>query len=223
MAARDEDSKRMASRTTENPGVGVLGGTFDPPHLGHLIAAQAALHQLQLGRILFIPNRKPPHKANRLVTSFDDRVEMVRLAIAANPAFHLDLREIERPGPSYALDTLRSIQQELKPDTELMFILGFDALRELETWHEPDALVAEFRFAVLDRPGDEGGTRDEAAWQGLEQRFPTLRPATQFIRMPRIDISSHEIRRRVRAGQPIRYMVPRTVELYIRERGLYGR
>jgi nicotinate-nucleotide adenylyltransferase len=201
--------------------VGVLGGTFDPIHLGHLITVAGVQDQLCLDHVLFVPNRQPPHKTEHPVTRFRDRVAMVRLAIASNPTFRLDLTEIERPGPSYAVETLRTLRARLEADRELVFILGLDALLELDTWHEPDALLAENSLVAMDRPRDDDSLA--GGLDALATRFPTIRSRARLVAVPGIEISSSDIRRRVAQGRSIRYLVPEAVEDYIRERGLYAR
>lgn len=203
--------------------IGVLGGTFDPIHFGHLIVAEEVRCRLNLWRVLFLPNREPPHKGAEAVTRHEDRAAMVRLAIASNPMFKLDLTEVERPGPSYALDTLRVLRDRYGSDVQLVFILGFDAVLELETWHEPHSLLNEFPLALMDRPLETDAASDErkAAWARLERRFPGMRERITEVEVPQIAISSSDVRLRIAGGRSIRYLVPLEVEDYIRERGLY--
>jgi nicotinate-nucleotide adenylyltransferase len=202
--------------------IGVIGGTFDPPHIGHLIAAAEVKYRLDLSDILFIPNRRPPHKTDREVTRFEDRVAMARLAIESNLSFKLDLIEIERPGLSYALDTLRLLRERFGSGTNLTFLLGIDAFLEFDTWHEPDALLAEFELAVMDRPAERSDeARRAAEWKQITERFPSVRERVTTVEVPLIGVSSGNIRRRVAKGRSIRYLVPYEVELYIRERRLY--
>lgn len=206
---------------TRRERIGVFGGTFDPIHIGHLISGEEVRHRLRLDRLLFLPNREPPHKTDYSITPIQDRLAIVRLAIRPNRAFHLDLTEIERPGPSYAVDTLRELRRKLGDEGNLFFILGYDALLGLETWHEPDALLNECRLAVMDRPDPSGNGRKDD-WERLERRFPGIRHRIEILHVPQIGVSSRDIRRRVAGGEPIRYQVPLDVEDYIRERGLYN-
>lgn len=185
--------------------LGVLGGTFDPPHLGHLILASEAHHALSLARVLWIPAGCPPHKRDRVVTPADVRLAMTRAATAGDQRFEVDDREIRRPGPSYTIDTLRELRAE-HPEAELVLLLGRDAALDLPTWHEPDAILATARVAVVDRAGREG----------IPIPYPHL-----WIPIPRIDISAREIRRRVAAGAPVRYWVPPAVEEIIHRAALY--
>ena len=200
--------------------VGVLGGTFDPIHTGHLAAANEVRHQLGLEIVLFIPNRIPPHKLDRPVTREEDRTAMVRLAVASNPTFDLDTAELDRAGPSYSLETLRGLRRRYGEDVDLVFMVGIDALRELHTWHEPDAILAEFGLVVMDR-ADEGRDGQVDAFNEVAAHFSNIREQTRIVHVPQLAISSAEIRRRVREGAPIRYLVPLEVEDYIGERGLY--
>ena len=202
------------------PLIGVLGGTFDPIHVGHLITAESVRCGLGLESVLFVPNREPPHKLDHRVAAVEDRVEMVRLAIGANPGFQLELTEVERPGPSYAIDTLRSLREKHGQTAELIFILGRDALFGLPNWHEPDDLLSEFRVAVMTRP--IAGADWEAAMPSLRQRFRSLDERMVLVDVPEIEISSQDIRARLAAGQSIRYLVSREVEEYIYRHNLYG-
>jgi nicotinate-nucleotide adenylyltransferase len=201
---------------TSRRGIGVFGGTFDPIHIGHLAAAEDARAQLDLQKILFIPNNVPPHKRDQRVSIAGDRVRMVELAIADNTGFELCTIELERPGPSYTLDTLRLLRSRLGSDVHLTFLTGCDSLLFLHTWHQPDALLAEFELVFLARPTD-----DPIDWERIEARFPEIRKQTRTIQIPLLEISAQELRRRVRAGLPIRYYVTAPVEAYIREHALY--
>lgn len=196
--------------------IGVLGGTFDPVHVGHLAAAEDAAYALALDLVLFVPNHVPPHKRGRQVTGAAERAAMVELAIAGNPLFALSRIELERPGPSYTLDTLRALRGELEATAHLFFLVGCDAVPELHSWHEPDALLREFTLVILERP-----TGSAVDWEAVERRFPLMRRQVRICRIPQLEISSREIRQRVAEGRPIRYYVPGAVEDYIRERGLY--
>ena len=196
--------------------VGVLGGTFDPIHIGHLAAAQDVAHHLSLDRVLFVPNRRPPHKTGQPVSDVADRVEMVRLAVADNPLFELSLVEIERPGLSYTLDTLRELRSSLGANSDLYFLVGCDALPTLHVWHQPETILEEFRMIVMDRP-----TGTQVDWGEIEARFPRIRSQVQVVHVMQLEVSSREIRERAETGAPIRYYVVPPVERYILERGLY--
>jgi nicotinate-nucleotide adenylyltransferase len=166
--------------------------------------------------VLFLPNKVPPHKQGQRVTDVKDRVAMVRLAIEDNVRFELSLIEMERPGPSYTLDTMRLLRRQFGPSTQLYFLVGCDALSELHTWHEPDALLQEFRLAVMERPIEH-----PVNWEVIEQRFPKIRTQVETVPVAHLDISGADLRHRVREGRPIRYQVVPAVERYIDERGLY--
>jgi nicotinate-nucleotide adenylyltransferase len=199
--------------------LGVLGGTFDPPHLGHLLVAQEVHHRLSLDRVLWIPAATPPHKKDREVTPGELRLEMVHAAIAGDDRFEASDVELRRGGLSYTVDTLRALRGLRGSDgpggepsashaasPELYLILGSDQLRELDTWREPDEVKRLATLVGFARAGEEA-----PAMEGAE-----------VVEVPRIDISSTEVRRRVGAGEPIGYMVPGGVEAVIRREGLYG-
>jgi nicotinate-nucleotide adenylyltransferase len=197
--------------------LGVLGGTFDPPHVGHLILAEVARTSLKLERVLFVPAGDPWRKANQHVTPAEHRLEMLRLVLASDPWFEVCRLEVERPGPSYTVDTLEALHSQHGPGVELYFILGEDALHDLPNWKDPERIVALAWLAVAPRPhGGESGIVDlQAAVPGLPERVVPLP-------MPTIDISSTGLRARARAGMSLRYLVPLAVEDYIRRHGLYA-
>lgn len=197
--------------------VGVFGGTFDPIHLGHLVAAEDAAHELSLDRVLFVPNAVPPHKRDREVSSAMHRIAMVELGIADNRHFSLSLVEIERGGPSYTLDTMRELRTRFGSEVRLFFVVGCDALPQLHTWHEPEALLEEFEVVIADRPS--GGKPID--WAPVEARFPGIRDRVPIIHVAQLEISGVDIRERVRTARPIRYQVPPPVDRYIREQSLY--
>lgn len=195
--------------------IGIFGGTFDPPHLGHLILAAEAHYRLELDRLLWVLTPHPPHKVGRQVTPLEDRLAMVEAAIAGDPAFELSRVDIDRPAPHYALDTL-NLLREAHPGDALIYLLGGDSLRDLPTWHRPLALVrACDAIGVMRRPCDR------VDLSGLEAMLPGLSAKVQFIDAPRLEISSREIRRRIREGEPFRYYLPVRVYETIQARGLY--
>ena len=196
--------------------VGILGGTFDPIHYGHLVIAEDARVALQLEKVLFIPAREPPHKTKGSYSPFRDRVRMTELAIAGNPYFELCLIEAKRPGPSYSVDTLRELQATLGPGAELYFIVGMDSLSSILTWHQPKELISLCRLVVAERAGYQVDVSE------LERALPGLRERMVLIDTPELSISSTDLEHRVRCGLPIRYQVPSNVERYIREHGLYA-
>lgn len=201
----------MHSRT-----IGVFGGTFDPIHIGHLAVAQDAAVALNLDQVLFVPNRIPPHKRHGRVSPAAERSAMVRLAIADNPLFAFSSIELDRDGPSYTLDTMRALKSGVGRAATLVFMTGCDSLLGLHSWHQPDALMDEFDLVFLARPTDA-----PIDWPGLQARFPGIRERVRTIAVPQLEISSHELRRRVAAGEPIRYYVLPAVERYIVEQALY--
>ncbi len=196
-------------------GVGIVGGTFDPVHWGHLLLAEQARDQLSLARVLFVPAGMPWRKAGRPVSPVHHRVAMLRLALEGSP-FELSLLEVERPGPSYTVDTLRELRA-LIPEAQLYFVLGQDALLDLPNWHDPGGILELAMLAVASRP-DHG--REEAL-RHVEACLPGVRERVVWLEMPVLGISGSDIRRRVREGRSIRYLVPASVEEYILRHGLY--
>jgi nicotinate-nucleotide adenylyltransferase len=186
--------------------IGIFGGTFDPPHIGHLIVAQDAWAALGLDRVLFVPAAAPPHKADRVITPAALRLELLRAAVAGDPRFEVSDLELRRAGPSYTVDTLRELHR-LYPGTELFFLLGVDQFRDLHTWREPAEVARLATLVVVARGGEPVEPRPDLSYRLLE--------AT------RIDISATAIRERVRMGDPIRYLVPDGVAAAIGREGLY--
>ena len=196
--------------------VGVLGGTFDPIHIGHLVAAEEVRAQLGLDRVVFVPAGLPPHKLTDDVSQVDHRLAMVKLAIASNPYFTVSRVDIDRFGPCYTVDTIELLRDEWgSPDVELYFIMGSDSLADILTWRKPERLIRLCRLAVMERPGYRVDM-DE-----LERLLPGITSRVHFINSPQLDISSTDIQRRVREGLPIKYQVPEAVEDYICEHELY--
>lgn len=189
--------------------VGIFGGTFDPIHLGHLIVAEQARDRLRLDRIVFVPARVPPHKRGA-VAGAEHRYRMTCLAAGDNPGFEVSDVELRREGPSYTVDTLRAFRAISPGDAQLHLLLGADSARDLEQWKDVDALLEDSTVVVCGRPGV--GQDDLPARVG--------RRAT-FLATPLLEISSTEIRRLVREGGTVRYLVPVPVEEYIRSEGLY--
>jgi nicotinate-nucleotide adenylyltransferase len=195
--------------------LGILGGTFDPVHQGHLVLAAAAREELGLDRVLFMPAGQPWRKADRHITSAEDRLAMLRLALEGEETFEIALLELEREGPSYAADTLEVLQRD-HPNDELFFILGEDALVDLPNWARPGRILELAGLVVARRGRVERKAVDEAA-----QRLPGLLDRAVWLKMPLVDVSGTEIRERVRRGLPIGDAMPPAQEAYIRERGLY--
>jgi len=202
--------------------IGVLGGTFDPIHIGHLVVAEEARIKVGFNEVLFVPAGQPLLKPDRSITPADHRVEMVRCAIADNPHFKLCTLEVERPGPSYTVDTLTMLREQLGSEASLFFILGRDTLAELPSWKEPKKLVQLCRLVVAPRPvlsEVEGSSSKDL--QHLETEIPGLLDKVIQLDMPVIGISASGIRQRIAQGLSIRYLVPAEVEKYIAEQKVY--
>ena len=194
--------------------IGVFGGTFDPIHMGHLIVAEDARAALELDKVLFIPAGQPWFKSYRQITEARHRLAMVQLAVKDNPLFDVSDIEVERSGPSYTVDTLEELH-ELYSDAELIVILGLDALREIDRWHQPSRVFQLASVAGMARPG---ATLDPSV---LHAAIPGASSRMRLLDSALIDISGTDIRRRASAGQSIRYRVPVAVERYIYDNGLY--
>ncbi|MCS7250862.1 MAG: nicotinate-nucleotide adenylyltransferase [Anaerolineae bacterium] len=194
--------------------LGLLGGTFDPPHYGHLVLAEQARIQLDLDRVLFIPAAQPPHKPATEVTPIQHRLNMLARAIAGNPFFELSRADIDRPGPHYTVDLLAQLQIAY-PDVEFFFLMGSDSLVDLPRWREPYRLIQMAWLAVMPRPGYA------VHMLLLEQALPGISKRLIWLDAPFLDISSQDLRRRVGSGGSIRYLVPPDVEIYIYTHGLY--
>ncbi len=200
--------------------IGVLGGTFDPIHMGHLIIAEEVRARLYLDEVLFVPAGQPWLKLNNanVISPAEHRVEMVRLAIADEPCFKLSTMEIERPGPSYTVDTMAELDSQIGDGDKLFFILGWDNLIQLPQWYQPSLLVKLCRLVPLRRVGYPTPDLDS-----LEAAVPGLSQSLVMLDTPQIEISSSEIRARVARGLSIHQLVPEAVERYIIEHKLYVR
>ena len=196
--------------------VGAIGGTFDPPHYGHLVGAQEACALLGLDRVLFVPTGQPPHKLGEPVSTVDDRLRMTSLAIDGNTTFAISRADVDRPGPSYTVDLIPLLRREVGPNVELVFLIGMDSLRDLASWKDPEAILKQCRLIAFSRPGYLPVDLDE-----LDRAVPGARDRVTILRTPGVDISSTELRMRVSRHQPIRYLVPPNVESYIRQHELY--
>lgn len=198
--------------------IGILGGTFDPPHIGHLWLASLAADALALDRVLLMPAARPPHKGGQPISNAADRILMTRLAIADNPLLEISLVEMERSGPSYTVDSLRELQDHYGGSARLFLVMAADSLAQIDTWREPDRILQLAEWAVGPRPGS--ALPDRAA---LRDRFGKAADRIHLLEGPALQVSGTEIRRRVAAGRVIRYLVPAAVEELIRARGLYRR
>lgn len=205
----------VSSRPSAALRLGVLGGTFDPPHVGHLWLATLAADALGLDRVLFMVAAQPPHKRGRRISPSPDRLEMTRLAIAGDVTFELCPIELERPGPSFTIDSVAELQR-LYAGASLFLLMAADSLAQIDTWREPDRLLDMIEWAIGPRPGSPLPRRAE-----LRRRFGDAASRIHLLKGPSLDVSASEIRRRVAAGQAIRYLVPVAVEALIAERGLY--
>ena len=187
--------------------LGVMGGTFDPIHVGHLVTAEEALHQFSLDQVVFVPTGQPWMKEHDVVASADDRYRMTELGIEAEPRFRVSRIEVDRGGPTYTIDTLRTLRDD-EPGVELFFITGADAILEIMRWRDPEVVFDLAHFIAATRPG-------------YDMEPLAAHPDVSVMRIPALAISSTDIRERVREGSPIRFLVPQQVESYIRTAGLY--
>ncbi|MDT8897401.1 nicotinate-nucleotide adenylyltransferase [Thermanaerothrix sp. 4228-RoL] len=195
--------------------LGIFGGTFDPPHVGHLILASEAADQLHLDRVLWVLTPDPPHKRGQPITPLAIRLEMVMAAIQDDPSFELSRVEIDRPGPHYAVDTLR-ILHDLYPEDRLIYLIGGDSLRDLPTWRQPlEFLKACDGLGVMRRPGDA------VDLSYLEAVLPGLERKVMFVDAPLLEISSSQIRQRVAGGKAYRYYLPPQVYALVEKYRLY--
>lgn len=202
---------------------GILGGTFDPPHIGHLALAQEAHTRLKLDRVWFTPAAAPPHKRGQRISAAADRRAMVEHAIADDERFGLETVDLERAGPSYTVDTLRLLRERWGASTWIGFIIGWDMLLSLPTWHEPERTLSSLdAIIVTRRPGFTLADEDEQALAEVERRLPGLRSRLKMVSAPQLEVSSSDLRARVKQGLPIRYLTPDPVRAYITSRGLYA-
>ncbi|NHC39410.1 nicotinate-nucleotide adenylyltransferase [Bacillus sp. MM2020_1] len=185
--------------------VGILGGTFDPPHNGHLLIANEVLSTLQLDEIWFLPNQEPPHKKKSESISNEDRLQMLELAIGGNDAFRVETMELHRQGPSYTVDTMKMMNNQY-PDHQFFFIIGADMIEYLPKWHKIDELIKLVQFVGVERPSYSSQTD-----------YPVL-----YVNVPALDVSSSMIRDRVKNGKTVRYLLPDSVIQFIEEKHLYG-
>jgi nicotinate-nucleotide adenylyltransferase len=185
----------------------VMGGTFDPIHVGHLVTAEEALHQFSLDEVVFVPTGRPWMKEHEVVASPEDRFRMTEIGIEPEPRFRVSRMEVDRGGATYTIDTLRALRDE-EPGVELSFITGADAMREIMEWKEPETVFDLAHFIAATRPGYDIEAFD-------------AHPDVTVMQIPALAISSTDIRARLREGRPVRFLVPDGVERYIREAGLY--
>ena len=198
--------------------IGVLGGTFDPIHSGHIVIAEKARLKCGLAKVLFVPAGQPWLKTDRTITAPSHRIEMVKLAIAANPHFELSSIDVDRPGPSYTVDTVNILQQQLGVEARIFFLLGWDSLAELPQWKEPPRMIQLCQLVAVTRPGF---SRPDL--KALEEEVPGITQSVAWLDMPPVDISSSDIRYKIARGLSIHSLVPKDVESYIVEQKLYQR
>ncbi|MBN2548370.1 MAG: nicotinate (nicotinamide) nucleotide adenylyltransferase [Anaerolineales bacterium] len=194
---------------------GIFGGTFDPPHIGHLILAAEACSQMSLDRILWVLTPYPPHKARQKITPLEHRLEMLQAAIGNDPLFEVCRVDIDRPAPHYAVDTVNILHQ-LFPKAVLIYLMGGDSLADLPTWHTPESFLAAVDgLGVMLRPGRQ------VDLEALEKILPGVAEKAQILHAPLIEISSSQLRQRINQGLPYRYFFSEMVYDLIREKGLY--
>lgn len=196
--------------------VGILGGTFDPIHNGHLAAAEGARHLLGLDRVYLMPNGQPPHKPGQPITPAHHRRAMVEAVVARNPHLALLAEEVDRQEPSYTVETLRRLTGA-HPDWAIHFIVGMDSLIDLHTWREPDEILRMAKLIVVNRPGFPAA-EGEGAIQALPEK---LQERVRILIIPGVAVAARELRSLAKAGHPLRYLVPDEVEAYAQAHGLY--
>lgn len=200
---------RSRPKDSSDKKLGIFGGTFNPPHIAHLLAAESVRDHLKLDKILFVPAAIPPHKLKEDIIPAKHRLEMVRLAIRGNPSFELSDMEVRRKGPSYTIDTVRELRR-IRPGDDIFFIMGIDLLTDFDTWKEPDKILEECTLVAMNRPGFDLAVVDKDLLARIE-----------LVNVPSVDISSTNIRRRVKSGRSIKYLVTADVEDYIRRNSIY--
>ena len=200
--------------------IGLLGGSFNPVHVGHLLMAQGALDALNLEKVTFIPARQPPHKDSATLADAPHRLKMLRMAVNGNERFEVSEIELRRDGPSYTIDTVRQLQKEYGEEADLYFVIGADSIQELPCWKDAAMLVHLCRIVPISRPGERSGDEIQHLARAIgEQKAREL--LGRLLRIPLVDVSSSDIRRRIATGLSIRYLVPEAVRRYIEENRLY--
>jgi len=199
----------------KTPRIGIMGGTFDPVHIGHLVTAEEALVQFNLDKVVFMPTGRPVRKTHRHLSSAEDRYLMTVIATASNPDFEVSRLEIDRPGDTYTVDTIIELRALYGPRAELFFISGADAVREILTWKNADRFADLCTFIAATRPGYDA----DLGVDEIRREMPL--PAVESMAVPALAISSSDIRARVAARRPIRYLLPEAVAAYIEKNGLY--
>jgi nicotinate-nucleotide adenylyltransferase len=195
--------------------IGIFGGTFDPPHVGHLILAEECRSQLALDKLLWVVTNLPPHKQNVTISPVKDRIELVKLSIADNPGFELSLVDVDRPGPHYALDTVRLIREQY-PEAELFYLMGGDSLHDLPSWHR----AQEF-LAACDGLGVMRRHQDRVDLESLDSLLPGIKAKVHVVEAPILEIASHQIRLRIHDGEAYRYYLTDRVYRALQDLDLY--
>ncbi len=198
------------------PRLGVFGGTFDPIHIGHLLLAQEAAAHMKLNRVYFVPAGQPPHKPGQPITPIQHRLAMAEIATRDNSLFAVSRLDASDEKPSYTVDLIKRINQPLKVEVQVFFLMGMDSLQDLATWHQPDWLLDNCNLVALNRPSVR------VDWSTLEMRFPNIQNRVTVLDMPGLDVSGMNVRERLRLHHPIRYLVPAEVSHYIQQHGLYA-
>jgi len=199
----------------KTPRIGVMGGTFDPIHYGHLVTAEEALVQFNLDKVVFMPTGRPVRKTHRHISSAEDRYLMTVIATASNPDFEVSRLEIDRPGDTYTVDTMTALRELYGARADLFFISGADAVREILTWKNADRFAHLCTFIAATRPGYDADLKHFDAPDGAQL------PPVESMEVPALAISSSDIRARVAARRPVRYLLPEAVAAYIEKNGLY--
>ena len=215
----DHEWSRAIGKRADGPPasqrLGVLGGSFDPVHVGHMIVAEILRHRLDLDRVIVLPAGRPPHKPSRVLASDEDRVTMLELSFDGAPHFEISTIDLDRPGWSYTSDSLRLIREQQSGDCELVFLMGQDSLRDFPNWHRPDLIVQQAHLGVARRPDVE------VSVESVHEAVPETRGRITLVDIPLIGISSRGIRASIRAGGPFRFQVVPAVADYIEANGLY--
>lgn len=196
--------------------IGLLGGTFDPIHIGHLILAETARDTLQLDQVFFVPAADPPHKRGQVEARSEDRLAMLHLALDDNPTFSISHIDLQRDGPHFTADMVEIMREQIGEGIEMWFLMGLDSLIDFPNWHEPDRIRRLARLAAATRPGYV------VDWVPLEATLPGIIHDVTLLPMPGVSIASHNLRQKLQAGHSVRYQLPETVRQYIGSKTLYG-